>query len=71
MVLPMNTGAEAVETAVKLARKWGYEKKGIADGRAVVLSVAGNFHGRTLGIIRYALSPHTPYSLPFAFAFPC
>ena len=52
MVLPMNTGAEAVETAVKLSRKWGYEKKGIRDGKAVVLSVEGNFHGRTLGVIR-------------------
>ena len=52
MVLPMNTGAEAVETAVKLSRKWGYIKKGIPDGKAIVLSVEGNFHGRTLGIIR-------------------
>lgn len=47
----MNTGAEAVETAVKLARKWAYERKGVADGKAIVLSVEGNFHGRTLGII--------------------
>jgi len=53
MVLPMNTGAEAVETSVKLARKWAYEKKGVAEGQAIVLSVSGNFHGRTLGIIRY------------------
>ena len=52
MVLPMNTGAEAVETAVKLARKWGYMKKGVPEGKAIVLSVEGNFHGRTLGIIR-------------------
>lgn len=51
MVLPMNTGAEAVETAIKLARKWGYEKKKIPEGRAKVLSVEGNFHGRTIGII--------------------
>lgn len=51
MVLPMNTGAEAVETAIKLARKWGYEKKGIPEGKAKVLSVEGNFHGRTIGII--------------------
>jgi ornithine--oxo-acid transaminase len=55
MVLPMNTGAEAVETAVKLSRKWGYQKKGIPDGKAVVLSVAGNFHGRTLAVIRSVL----------------
>lgn len=52
MVLPMNTGAEAVETAVKLARKWGYMKKGIKEGEAIVLSVEGNFHGRTIGVIR-------------------
>lgn len=55
MVLPMNTGAEAVETAVKLSRKWAYEKKGVAEGKAVVLSVSGNFHGRTLGVIRYTV----------------
>jgi ornithine--oxo-acid transaminase len=52
MVLPMNTGAEAVETAVKLARKWAYMKKEVPEGKAIVLSVEGNFHGRTLGIIR-------------------
>jgi ornithine--oxo-acid transaminase len=52
-VLPMNTGAEAVETAIKLSRKWGYLKKRIPDGEAIVFSVAGNFHGRTLGVIRY------------------
>ena len=52
MVLPMNTGAEAVETGVKLARKWAYMKKGVPEGKAIVLSVEGNFHGRTLGIIR-------------------
>ncbi|KAI0028571.1 ornithine aminotransferase [Vararia minispora EC-137] len=59
MVLPMNTGAEAVETAVKLARKWGYEKKGIPDGEAIVLSVAGNFHGRTLGVISMSTDPES------------
>jgi len=53
MVLPMNTGAEAVETAVKLARKWAYKKKPVEEGKAIVLSAAGNFHGRTLGVIRY------------------
>ena len=52
MVLPMNTGAEAVETGIKLARKWAYEKKGVPEGRALVLSAAGNFHGRTIGVIR-------------------
>ena len=53
MVLPMNTGAEAVETSIKLARKWAYKKKGIRAGKAVVLSAANNFHGRTIGVIRY------------------
>ena len=48
MVLPMNTGAEAVETAVKIARKWGYKTKGIPQNEALVLSVAENFHGRTV-----------------------
>ena len=52
MVLPMNTGAEAVETAIKLSRKWAYEKKGVLEGKAVVLSASENFHGRTLGVIR-------------------
>lgn len=52
MVLPMNTGAEAVETGVKLARKWAYQKKGVPQGKAIVLSVEGNFHGRTIGVIR-------------------
>lgn len=50
-MLPMNTGAEAVETAIKLARKWGYQVKKIPEGKARVLSVEGNFHGRTIGII--------------------
>ncbi|WVR06849.1 ornithine-oxo-acid transaminase [Kwoniella sp. DSM 27419] len=59
MVLPMNTGAEAVETAIKLARKWGYEKKGIAEGKAKVLSVDGNFHGRTIGIISMSTDPES------------
>lgn len=48
MVLPMNTGAEAVETAVKIARKWGYKSKGIPQNEALVLSVTENFHGRTV-----------------------
>lgn len=51
MVLPMNTGAEAVETALKLARKWGYKHKGIADGQALIFSAVSNFHGRTFGAI--------------------
>eukprot|EP00158_Paraphelidium_tribonemae_P010010 Partr_v1_DN29031_c0_g1_i1_m58902 putative ornithine aminotransferase len=51
MVLPMNTGAEAVETALKLARKWGYMKKNIPADKAIIFSFDGNFHGRTLGIV--------------------
>jgi ornithine--oxo-acid transaminase len=51
-VLPMNTGAEAVETGIKLARKWAYEKKDVPEGRAIVFSAAGNFHGRTIAVIR-------------------
>ncbi len=49
MVLPMNTGAEAVETGVKIARKWGYKVKGIPENEALVFSVSENFHGRTVG----------------------
>ncbi len=59
MVLPMNTGAEAVETAIKLARKWGYMVKKIPEGKAKVLSVEGNFHGRTLGIISMSTDPES------------
>ncbi|KAI0497562.1 hypothetical protein KFK09_020793 [Dendrobium nobile] len=51
MVLPMNTGAEGVETALKLARKWGYEKKKIPNDEAIIISCCGCFHGRTLGAI--------------------
>ncbi len=50
-VLPMNTGAEAVETTLKLARKWGYEKKGVQDNEAKIIVCEGNFHGRTISII--------------------
>jgi ornithine--oxo-acid transaminase len=59
MVLPMNTGAEAVETALKLARKWGYMKKGIPEGKAKIWSVSGNFHGRTLGIVSMSTDPES------------
>jgi ornithine--oxo-acid transaminase len=59
MVLPMNTGAEAVETALKLARKWAYERKGVPEGEAIVLSVSGNFHGRTLGVISMSTDPES------------
>lgn len=50
-LLPMNSGAEAVETALKLCRKWAYQKKGIKENEAVILFATGNFHGRTLAII--------------------
>lgn len=53
-VLPMNTGAEAVETAIKIARKWGYEKKGIESGKAQIVVCNGNFHGRTTTIISFS-----------------
>ncbi len=53
-VLPMNTGAEAVETAIKIARKWGYEKKGIAQNEAQIIVFDQNFHGRTTTIISFS-----------------
>lgn len=56
-VLPMNTGVEAVETALKLARKWGYEVKKIPEGRARILFAKDNFHGRTLGVISGSTDP--------------
>ena len=56
-VLPMNTGAEAVETAIKLARKWGLERKGVADGRARIIVMGGNFHGRTTTIVGFSDDP--------------
>jgi len=56
-VLPMNTGVEAVETAIKLCRKWAYEKKGIADGEAVIIVCEGNFHGRTSTVISFSSDP--------------
>ena len=48
MVLPMNTGAEAVETAIKIARKWAYKVKGVEQGKALIFSALDNFHGRTV-----------------------
>ena len=53
-VLPMNSGAEAVESAIKSVRKWGYEVKGVPDGRAEIIVCADNFHGRTLGIVGFS-----------------
>ena len=68
MALPMNSGAEAVETAIKVARKWGYLKKGVPSGRAKVVVCDGNFHGRTITIVSFSsdedskrdFEPHTP-----------
>jgi ornithine--oxo-acid transaminase len=74
-VLPMNTGAEAVETAIKAARKWGYEVKGVAPDRARIVVCRGNFHGRTTTIVSFSddpvahdgFGPYTPgfTSIPF------
>jgi ornithine--oxo-acid transaminase len=57
LVLPMNTGAEAVESAIKVARKWGYLVKGVPDGRATIIVAGGNFHGRTTTIISFSDDP--------------
>lgn len=57
MALPMNSGAEAVETALKLARKWGYVEKGIPTDRAEIITAAGNFHGRTITLISFSTEP--------------
>ena len=55
--LPMNSGAEAVETALKTARKWGYQVKGVPEGRAQIITCQGNFHGRTLSIVSFSTDP--------------
>ncbi len=57
MVLPMNTGAEAVETAIKMMRRWGYEKKGIAKDKAEIIVMKENFHGRTTTIVSFSTDP--------------
>ena len=64
MMLPMNTGAEAVETAIKAARKWGYQVKGVPQGKAEIIVCAGNFHGRTTTIVGF--SSETQYQAGFA-----
>ena len=56
-ILPMNTGAEAVETAIKAARKWGRDVKGVAPGRATIIVCDGNFHGRTTTIVSFSDDP--------------
>jgi len=57
MVLPMNSGAEGVETAIKTARKWGYQTKGVPDGRAKIVVCSDNFHGRTVTIVSFSSDP--------------
>jgi ornithine--oxo-acid transaminase len=74
-VLPMNTGAEAVETAIKVARKWGYEVKGVSENQGVIVVCEGNFHGRTTTIVSFSndadarknFGPYTPgfVSIPY------
>ncbi|KAK4193597.1 pyridoxal phosphate-dependent transferase [Podospora australis] len=59
MVLPMNTGAEAVETAIKVARKWAYKVKKVPAGKALVFSVDGNFHGRTMTAVSLSVDPES------------
>jgi ornithine--oxo-acid transaminase len=58
-VLPMNSGAEAVETALKVARKWGYEVKGVPEGQAEIIVAADNFHGRTVAIVGFSSDPQS------------
>jgi len=61
-LLPMNTGAEGVETALKLARKWGYEKKGVAENSAKIIVCEGNFHGRTISIVSASTDPEARHN---------
>ena len=70
MVLPMNSGAEAVETAIKVSRRWGYEVKGVPEDQANIVVMEGNFHGRTTTIISFsddkvALDNYGPYTSGF------
>ncbi len=65
-VLPMNTGVEGVETAIKLSRKWAYEVKGIAAGKAKIIVCNGNFHGRTINVISFSSDPAATHNFgPF------
>ncbi|WP_317194252.1 ornithine--oxo-acid transaminase [Penaeicola halotolerans] len=74
-VLPMNTGAEGVETAIKIARKWGYEKKGVAENEAKIIVAENNFHGRTTTVISFSndenarknFGPYTPGFIKIAY----
>jgi ornithine--oxo-acid transaminase len=70
MVLPMNSGAEAVETAIKVARKWGYLVKGVPENQATIVAMEGNFHGRTTTIVSFSTDPvatahYAPYTPGF------
>lgn len=66
-VLPMNTGAEAVETAIKLARRWAYRVKGVADGEAEIIAFTNNFHGRTTTLVGFSSEPaYRAHFGPFA-----
>jgi ornithine--oxo-acid transaminase len=70
MILPMNSGAEAVETAIKVSRKWGYEVKGVPAGQASIITMEGNFHGRTTTIVSFsddevATSGYAPFTSGF------
>jgi ornithine--oxo-acid transaminase len=62
VVLPMNSGAEAVESAVKLARKWGYEIKGVAPEQASIVVARDNFHGRTISIVSFSTDPQAKHN---------
>ncbi len=69
-ILPMNSGAEAVETAIKAVRKWGYEVRGVPPDQAEIIVCANNFHGRTLGIVGFSTDPDAYGSYgPFASGF--
>ena len=57
MVLPMNSGAEAIETSLKVARKWAYQKKGVPQDKAEIIACANNFHGRTITIVSFSTEP--------------
>jgi ornithine--oxo-acid transaminase len=70
MILPMNSGAEAVETAIKVSRKWGYQVKGVPENRATIVAMEGNFHGRTTTIVSFSTDPdatigYAPYTPGF------
>jgi ornithine--oxo-acid transaminase len=69
-ILPMNTGAEGVETAIKICRKWAYEKKGVAENRAKIIVCEENFHGRTTTIVSFSTDPGSKGNFgPFAGGF--